>query len=129
MRKKRHMSIVVDEHGVIRGVATMEDLLEELVGEIYDESDQQSVAVKKMSENELILDAAEELRVIEDYFHLDLPGKPTDTISLWILTHCESIPQENEVFTIDCLEVTILKATPRQVDLVKVRRLAEYANN
>lgn len=129
MRKKRHMSIVVDEHGVIRGVATMEDLLEELVGEIYDESDLQSVAVKKMSENELILDASEELRVIEEHFHIDLPGKPTDTVSLWVLTHCESIPQENEVFTIDCLEVTILQATPRQVNQVKVRRLAEHADN
>jgi CBS domain containing-hemolysin-like protein len=120
---------VVDEHGVIRGVATMEDLLEELVGEIYDESDLQSVAVKKMSENELILDASEELRVIEEHFHIDLPGKPTDTVSLWVLTHCESIPQENEVFMIDCLEVTILQATPRQVNQVKVRRLAEHADN
>jgi putative hemolysin len=126
MRKnKRHLSIVVDEHGVIRGVATLEDLLEELVGEIYDESDMKTGALKIISEDELIINATQELRVIEEFFDLDLPGKPTDTISLWVLTHSEHIPHENETFVIDCLEVTILKATPRLIDQVKVKRLHE----
>ena len=123
MRKsKRHMSIVVDEHGVIRGVATLEDLLEELVGEIYDESDVQSGAIEEVSEDELVIDAAQELRIIEDFFKVDLPGKPTDTIRLWVLTHVESIPKVDEVFRIDGFEVTILDATPRQIDRVRVRR-------
>ena len=123
MRKsKRHLSVVVDEHGVIRGVVTLEDLLEELVGEIYDESDVPNSDIKHVSENELIINADEEVRLIEEFFELELPGKPTDTIGFWVLMHRESIPQEQEVFVIDCLEVTIIKATPRQIEQVKVSK-------
>jgi len=122
IKSKRHLCIVVDEHGAIRGVATLEDLLEELVGEIYDESDVQTGAIEQVSENEMVIDAAEELRIIKEFFKIDLPGKPTDTIRLWILTHIECIPEEKEVFFIDGFEITILKATPRQIDRVRVRR-------
>ncbi len=122
LHKKRHLAIVVDEYGVVRGIVTLEDLLEELVGEIYDESDFIPSVATPVSENELAVDGAAELRVVEEFFGLDLPSKPTDTVSLWILTHIESIPQENDVFTIDDLEVSIVKASPRCIDEVVLRR-------
>jgi CBS domain containing-hemolysin-like protein len=65
-----------------------------------------------------------ELRVVEDYFGLDLPGKPTDTVSLWILNHTETIPQVTEKFVIDGLEVRITEASPRCIDQVRIRRAA-----
>ena len=68
------------------------------------------------------MDGTAELRVVEEFFGLDLPGKPTDTVSLWILTHTESIPQQNDVFTIDDLEVRIVQASPRCIDEVVLRR-------
>ena len=122
LHKKRHFAIVVDEYGVVRGIVTMEDLLEELVGEIYDESDIAPSVATPVSENELAVAGTTELRVVENFFGLDLPGKPTDTVSLWILTHTESIPQKNDVFTIDDLEVSIVEASPRCIDEVVVRR-------
>jgi CBS domain containing-hemolysin-like protein len=122
LHKKRHLAIVVDEYGVVRGIVTLEDLLEELVGEIYDESDVTPSVATPVSENELAVDGTVELRVVEEFFGLDLPGKPTDTVSLWILTHTETIPQENDVFTIDDLEVRIVKAYPRRIDGVVLRR-------
>jgi len=122
LHKKRHLTIVVDEYGVVRGIVTLEDLLEELVGEIYDESDVAPSMATPVSENELAVDGTAELRVVEEFFGLDLPGKPTDTVSLWILTHTENIPQENDVFTIDNLEVRIVKASPRCIDEVILRR-------
>jgi putative hemolysin len=122
LHKKRHLAIVVDEFGVVRGIVTLEDLLEELVGEIYDESDITPRVATPVSENELAVEGAAELRVVEEFFGLDLPGKPTDTVSLWILTHTISIPQENDVFTIDDLEVTVVKASPRCIDEVILRR-------
>ncbi len=121
-REKRIFSIVVDEYGVVRGVVTLEDLLEELVGEIYDESDIRPDVMTGADENELVVEGAAELRVVEDYFSLELPGKPTDTVSLWILNHTENIPQVEEVFVIDGLEVRISKASPRSVDQVSIRR-------
>ena len=122
LRKKRHLAIVVDEYGVIRGIVTLEDLLEELVGEIYDESDIAPVVTAQVSDNELSVDGSAELRVVEEFFDRDLPGKPTDTVNFWILTHAERIPGKNERFVIDGLEVTIMEASPRCIERVSIRR-------
>jgi len=123
-RRNRLFSIVVDEYGDVRGIATLEDLLEELVGEIYDESDAEPLEVDSISGNEMTTEGATELRVVEDFFDLELPGKPTDTVSLWILNHTEYIPGENETFTIDNLEVNIVKASDRSIDQVNIHRPA-----
>jgi CBS domain containing-hemolysin-like protein len=120
-RRNRLFSIVVDEYGDVRGIVTLEDLLEELVGEIYDESDAAPLDVDSVSGNEIIVQGATELRVVEEFFGLELPGKPTDTVSLWILSHTEYIPRENETFTIDNLEVRIVNASDRSIDQVNIR--------
>ena len=120
-RRNRIFSIVVDEYGEVRGIVTMEDLLEELVGEIYDESDVAPIDVDSVAGNEISVQGSTELRVVETFFDLELPGKPTDTVSLWILSHTEYIPCENETFTIDSLEVTIVEASDRSIDLVNIR--------
>ena len=128
-RRNRIFSIVVDEYGEVRGIVTMEDLLEELVGEIYDESDVAPIDVDSVAGNEISVQGSTELRVVETFFDLELPGKPTDTVSLWILSHTEYIPCENETFTIDSLEVTIVEASDRSIDLVNIRLpAAEPAN-
>jgi CBS domain containing-hemolysin-like protein len=124
-RRNRLFSIVVDEYGDVRGIATLEDLLEELVGEIYDESDVEPHEIDSISGNEMITEGATELRVVEDFFDLELPGKPTDTVSLWILNHTEYIPGENETFTIDNLGVNIVKASDRSIDQVNIHRPAD----
>ena len=120
-RRNRIFSIVVDEYGEVRGIVTMEDLLEELVGEIYDESDVAPIDVDSVADNEISVQGSTELRVVETFFDLELPGKPTDTVSLWILSYTEYIPRENETFTIDSLEVTIVEASDRSIDLVNIR--------
>lgn len=122
LRMKRHLAVVVDEYGIVRGIVTLEDLLEELVGEIYDESDITPSEVTRVAENELAVDGAAELRVVEEFFGLKLPGKPTDSVSLWVLTNTEGIPKENTTFTIDELEVRVVKASPRRIDRVHIRR-------
>jgi putative hemolysin len=121
-RRNRHFSIVVDEYGDVRGIVTLEDLLEELVGEIYDESDIAPHILKEISGDEIIVDGSAELRVVEEYFDLELPGKPTDTVSLWVLNHTESIPQPDEKFLIDGLDVTIIEASSRSINKVDIHR-------
>ena len=123
-RRNRIFSMVVDEYGDVRGIVTLEDLLEELVGEIYDESDVEPLDVDSVSGNEIVVEGSTELRVVEEFFKLELPGKPTDTVSLWILGHTEYIPRENETFTIDNLEVRIVKASDRSIDQVNIRHPA-----
>ena len=127
LRNRCHLAIVVDEYGVIRGIVTLEDVLEELVGEIYDESDIAQTMATRVSEHELAVDGSTELRVVEEFFDLDLPGKPTDTVSLWILTRTESIPEKDAVYSIDGLEVKISEASPRRIDRVTIRHLQPAA--
>ncbi|MFV9616486.1 MAG: hemolysin family protein [Gammaproteobacteria bacterium] len=124
-RNKRIFAIVVDEFGDERGIVTLEDVMEELVGEIYDESDLTPQDAEKISDDEIVLAGSAELRVIESLFEMELPGKPTDTVGLWILSHTEKIPLVGEIFIIDDLEVKILHATSRSIEKVSVRRTVE----
>jgi len=119
----RSMAIVLDEHGAMLGVITLEDILEELVGEIYDESDVQPENLMSLDENRVMLDGASELRIIEEHFGIDLPGKPTDTINRWILEHTERIPQEGESFQLDGFKIEIQEASSRRVHQVIFEKL------
>ena len=120
-RHHRHFSIVVDEYGDVRGAATLEDLMEELVGEIYDESDVTPPSLEEGAEDEIVVDGSTELRVVERYFDTEIPGKPTDTVSLWVLQKIKAIPAPGETFVIDGLEVSIDEATHRSIDRVHIR--------
>ncbi|MBT8117272.1 MAG: hemolysin family protein [Gammaproteobacteria bacterium] len=124
-KTNRHIAGVVDEYGTVRGVVTMEDLMEELVGEIYDETDVAPEELVRISEHEISVEGVAELRLIEKFFAIELPGKPTDTVGFWLLSHLEYIPKEQEIFTIDGLEVTIVKASTRSIERVVIRKPVE----
>lgn len=121
-RRSRHFSVVVDEYGEVRGIATLEDLMEELVGEIYDESDVTVPPVDRASADEIVVDGSTELRVVSAHFDIEMPGKPTDTVSLWILKRAKVIPATGEKFVIDGLEVEIREASDRRIEKVHIRR-------
>jgi len=116
---ERRPVIVVDEYGVTQGMFTLEDMLEELVGEIHDEIDKQR-QVEEVQAGELLIDGTEELRLVEEHLAVYLSGKSTDTINHWILEHVEHIPLPGECFTIDGLEVLIEKASRRRIRLVRL---------
>ena len=124
-KEQQHMAIVVDEHGTMEGVVTFEDLLEELVGEIYDESDQKPVEFVELGLNKISVDGTAEVRLIEEYFDTELPGKSTDTINRWILDHTERIPITGETFALDDFEVLVKSATKRRIHEVTIERLAQ----
>lgn len=121
--KSLHIAVVVDEYGSFEGVVTMEDLLEELVGEIYDETDLRDELLREEEPGVVLVDGAAEVRVVGDYFALDtLSGKPTDTVSLWVLNLTERIPSTGEVLDLDGLEVTVDEATRRRIRRLRIRR-------
>jgi len=85
-KKKTHMAIVLDEFGGFEGIVTMEDLLEEIVGEIQDEYDLEEVPYRKISENEYIIDAKVTIDDVEEILNLDLPKDDYDTFGGFFLT-------------------------------------------
>jgi len=82
--RERHLIVVVNEFGVLQGLLTLEDLLEELVGEIYDDRDPPREMIEQR-EGSIVADGTVEVRELEGLLEMDLSGKPTDSISLWIL--------------------------------------------
>lgn len=121
-KEQQHMAVVVDEHGTMQGVVTLEDLLEELVGEIYDERDEVPISIQTIDENTIALDGAAEIRGVEDFFNIELSGKATDTVNRWILEQTERIPSNGEIFEFEGLEVTVKSASRRRIGEVIIAR-------
>jgi len=119
-RQKRLLAIVVDEHGDLRGLVTMENLLEELVGEIYDESDGKRASGITTLNGGIEVDGGVELGKIKEFFKADLRGKNSDSVSRWIVNDIERIPRTNEKFEIDGLMIEIRQASGRRIHKVKI---------
>jgi CBS domain containing-hemolysin-like protein len=126
--KRRHMAVVVDEHGAMVGVVTLEDLLEELVGEIYDETDEKPDELMPLGNGRILVKGTAELRIIEEYFNLDIPGKPTDTINRWLLEHTERIPLKDERFELDGLRIRVQDASSRRIHQVIIEKIPDESD-
>ncbi|MCU7944950.1 MAG: hemolysin family protein [Candidatus Thiodiazotropha sp. (ex Cardiolucina cf. quadrata)] len=121
--KSIHLAVVVDEHGAMIGVVSLEDMLEELVGEIYDETDEKPNDLMVLGGGKVLVQGTAELRVVEEYYDMDIPGKPTDTINRWLLKHTERIPEKDEKFELDGFEVRVQDASLRRIHQVVLRRI------
>ncbi len=124
---KDQLIVVVNEFGGLLGIFTLEDILEELVGEIYDDEeaarDELGVPPKPAG-SELLLEGNTELRIIEAHFAQDFAGKPYDSVNLWIIRSLERIPSPGETFVIEGLEVRIERASRRRIHEVRIGRPA-----
>ncbi len=129
--KKRHMALVVDEYGGIDGLVTIEDLVEEIVGEIEDEHDESTeIRFEMVSNNVVIVEAKVSLDYFESKlkinFH-ELINEELDTLGGFIISLAGRVPVAGEVIrdSASGLEFEILDADPRKVLLVKIRGLAK----
>jgi len=119
-RQKRHLAIVVDQAGILRGLVTMEDLLEQLVGEIFDETDRAHSSGVNITDNGIEVEGGVELGMIKGHLSADLRGKDSESVSHWIINDIEKIPETNERFVIDGLTVIIQQSSGRHIHKVKI---------
>ena len=126
-KKKTHMAIVVDEYGGTEGLLTMEDILEELVGEIWDEHDEVVEPIQQLSEDTWRIVGSEELHKVEELFDLSDESEAS-TVGGWVLERMGRIPQEGDAFEYGNLSVTVTKTDARRVLEILVRRLTEAEN-
>ena len=122
MQKRRnHMAIVLDEYGGTLGLVTIEDILEELVGEIYDEFDEEINYFKKVDEKTVIVDATCPLSDMLEYFNIEDDDKYTsDTVSGYVIAECGDIPKAGKKLALENLDITVTKSTNKRVLEIKV---------
>ncbi len=121
--QKIHMAIVTDEFGSVRGLITLEDVLEEIVGEISDEYDKAENRWKAIDDHTLIADAKIDIEEIETFFDVELPEGPYESVGGIILHHLGHLPQTGAVIEINGLTFQVLSASNRRIKVVKVFRV------
>ncbi len=123
MQQRRvHMAIVVDEYGGTAGVVTVEDILEEIVGEIQDEYDVEEPISEQVGEGEYILDARIDLDDVNDLLEVKLPTGSGDTLAGLIYSSLGKVPTPGERLHIDGLLIEVLTVTGRRIRKVRVQR-------
>ncbi len=118
---RNHMAIVIDEYGDLAGLCTIEDVLEQIVGEIEDEHDiDDEVFIKAIDENNHTVKALTPIEDFNDYFNCQFPEEDFDTIGGLVLSHFGRIPQRDENVVIGLYTFKILNVDNRQIRLLQV---------
>ena len=125
-REKLHMAIVQDEYGGTSGMVTMEDVLEEIVGEIADEYDRERPEeIQELPDGSFIVSGRVPLDEVDEKCSLKLESEDVDSIGGFLAAMAGRIPDEGEFYTIDNRLFTILKADERQIWSIKIEKLEQ----
>lgn len=119
--QKGHLAIVTDEFGSVRGLVTLEDVLEEIVGEIRDEYDKAEKRWKVVNKNMLLTDAKVNLEEVEDFFGITLPEGPYESVGGLIIHQLDRVPPVGATMLINSLVFEVVSADRRRIHTVKIQ--------
>ncbi|MEE9517811.1 MAG: hemolysin family protein [Candidatus Adiutricales bacterium] len=121
--RKIHMTIVLDEYGGTAGLVTLEDIIEEIVGEIHDEYDEEDQKIIRISGDTILVDARLNLEDLADYLNIELPEGNYDSVGGFIIDLTGKVPQENEQIKYQDLLMIIRSADDRRIGQIEIKRL------
>lgn len=123
-KERKSIAWVVDEFGGTAGIVTIEDVLEEIFGEIKDEHDVEEFVEKQIAEKEYIFSGRLELDHLNEKYGFDFPEDESETLSGYIINHYETIPRLKERIIIDDYEFDVLNVTETRIEMVKMKLLS-----
>ncbi|MEM6338516.1 MAG: HlyC/CorC family transporter [Pseudomonadota bacterium] len=115
-----HLACVVDEYGDLQGIITLEDILEEIVGQIYDEHDTGKSKIKAKSENEFIIDGSVSIRDLNREFNWQIPESEATTLAGFIITKMERLPNQGEFLIEKNLKMIVKKKSENRIKTIQV---------
>jgi putative hemolysin len=121
MKQSKSMAYVVDEYGGTAGIVTLEDLIEEIFGEIEDEHDEDEFIEKKISETEYVFSGRLEIDYLNEKYKLDIPEGEYETLAGYVIVNHEDIPEVNETITIGNFEITIVSAEDNRLETIGLK--------
>jgi len=124
-QRKVHIAIVVDEYGGTAGLVTIEDILEEIVGEIQDEYDSEEAFMEVINDNEIIFNGRMDLDDVNHIMNLELPTDSSDTLGGLVYSSLGRVPVVGDTVRIQNVEITVLSVVGRRIKKVKVARLPD----
>ncbi|MBS5953833.1 MAG: HlyC/CorC family transporter [Paraclostridium bifermentans] len=124
-KDKVQVALVIDEYGGTAGLVTIEDILEEIVGEIQDEFDEEEDAIIKCEDNSYIVDGKVLIEDITEFLYIDIEDEHIDTIGGWAYTQLDAYPKSNDKFTYKNYEFTILKCNRKRINKLLIKNLSD----
>ena len=121
MKRRKSIAVVVDEYGGTSGMITVEDIVEELFGEIEDEHDVQELTDVKISDSKFKLSARLEIDYLNEEYNLSIPKEEAyETLGGYIIDHTENIPEKGEVLNMMNFKITILKVSSSKIEEIQL---------
>jgi len=125
LQSKTSIAIVIDEYGGTAGLATTEDLLEELFGDIQDEFDDENLMLRVLDENTVLASGRIEVDELAEETSIVLPEGDYETVAGYLLDRLGTIPKTRDEFELDSFRIVVVQASANRVDLVRIQRLAK----